>query len=482
MQITPVILVGGSGTRLWPLSRKSYPKQFVPLTGTETLFQASAKRLSGGDGEISFAAPVTMTNSDFRFIVTEQLAEAGIDPGAILIEPEGRNTGPAVLAAALHLAATDPDTVMLVAPSDHVIPDAATFHAAVKQGLKAVEQGRLVTFGITPDRPETGYGYLELASLPDGSGTAVPLASFVEKPDAARAADLLAAGTYLWNAGIFLFRAADIVDAFRAHAPALMDPVAAAVSGAQSDLGFLRLAPGAWAEADDISIDYAVMEKAANLSVVPYSGGWSDLGGWDAVWREMGPDDAGVVTSGAVSAIDCRNSLLRSDSERLEVVGIGLDNIMAVAMNDAVLVADMSRAQDVKKAVEVLKAKGSSQATHFPKDHRPWGWFESLVVGGRFQVKRIMVHPGAALSLQSHFHRSEHWIVVEGTAKVTVDDEVKLVTENQSVYIPLGAVHRMENPGRVPMVLIEVQTGSYVGEDDIVRYEDIYARGQGEKG
>jgi mannose-1-phosphate guanylyltransferase/mannose-6-phosphate isomerase len=482
LQITPVILVGGSGTRLWPLSRRSYPKQFVPLTGPETLFQASAKRLSGGDGEISFAAPVTMTNSDFRFIVTEQLSEAGIDPGAILIEPEGRNTGPAVLAAALHLAATDPDTVMLVAPSDHVIPDAATFHAAVKQGMKAVEQGRLVTFGITPDRPETGYGYLELAAAPDGSGTAVPLASFVEKPDAARAAELLAAGTYLWNAGIFLFRAADIIAAFRAHAPALMDPVAAAVSGAQTDLGFLRLAPAAWAEADDISIDYAVMEKAANLSVVPYSGGWSDLGGWDAVWREMGPDAEGVVTSGAASAIDCRNSLLRSDSERLEVVGIGLDNIMAVAMNDAVLVADMSRAQDVKKAVEVLKAKGSSQATHFPKDHRPWGWFESLVVGGRFQVKRILVHPGAALSLQSHFHRSEHWIVVEGTAKVTVDDEVKLVTENQSVYIPLGAVHRMENPGRVPMVLIEVQTGSYVGEDDIVRYEDIYARGQGEKG
>ena len=482
LPITPVLLVGGSGTRLWPLSRKSYPKQFAPLIGEETLFQASAKRLSGGMGDVTFSAPVTMTNSDFRFIVTEQLSGAGIDPGAILIEPEGRNTAPAVLAAALWVAATDPERVMLVAPSDHVIPDTPAFHAAVAEGLKAVEQGRLVTFGITPDRPETGYGYLELTAAPDGSGRAIPLASFVEKPDLPRAQEMVGAGTFLWNAGIFLFRAKDILAAFETHAPELTGPVGRAVAEAQSDLGFLRLAPGPWAEAKDISIDYAVMEKAANLSVVPFAGAWSDLGGWDAVWRESGPDGQGVVTSGAASAIDCRDTLLRSDSDRLEVVGIGLENTMVVAMNDAVLVADMSRAQDVKKAVEVLKAKGVSQATHFPKDHRPWGWFESLVVGSRFQVKRIMVHPGAALSLQSHFHRSEHWIVVEGTAKVTVDGEVRLVSENESVYIPLGAVHRMENPGKLPMVLIEVQTGSYVGEDDIVRYEDVYARGQGERG
>lgn len=482
LQITPVLLVGGSGTRLWPLSRKSYPKQFAKLIGHETLFQASAKRLSGATAAFDFSAPVTMTNSDFRFIVTEQLAEAGIDPGAILIEPEGRNTAPAVLAAALYIAAKDPEAVMLVAPSDHVIPDSDAFHSALEQGLKAVEQGQLVTFGIAPDRPETGYGYLELSTIPDGTGAAMPLASFVEKPETTTAEKMLAAGSYLWNAGIFLFRAKDILAAFETHAAGLIGPVGQAVAEAQTDLGFLRLAPAPWAQSDDISIDYAVMEKAANLSVVPFSGAWSDLGGWDAVWRESNPDADGVVTAGAASAIDCRDTLLRSDSERLEVVGIGLENIMAVAMNDAVLVADMSRAQDVKKAVEVLKAKGSSQATHFPKDHRPWGWFESLVVGSRFQVKRILVHPGASLSLQSHFHRSEHWIVVEGTARVTVDDEVKLVTENESVYIPLGAVHRMENPGKVPMVLIEVQTGSYVGEDDIVRYEDMYARGQGEKG
>ncbi|AVW93585.1 mannose-1-phosphate guanylyltransferase/mannose-6-phosphate isomerase [Celeribacter baekdonensis] len=480
--ITPVILCGGSGTRLWPLSRKSYPKQFVPLVGEETLFQASAKRLSGSDGAVQFSQPVVLTGSDFRFIVTEQLAEIGIDPGAILIEPEGRNTGPAVLAAALYLASKNPDAVMLVAPSDHVVPDAAAFHAAVAKGLDALSEGKLVTFGITPDRAETGYGYLELTAKPDSSGTAIDLKTFVEKPSAARAEEMLAAGTYLWNAGIFLFKAADIIAAFQQYAPDLMRPVSAAVDAAEADLGFLRLAPEPWGAADDISIDYAVMERADNLAVVPFNGGWSDLGGWDAVWREAEPDAAGVVTSGEATAIDCVNTLLRSDSERLEVVGIGLENVIAIAMNDAVLIADMSRAQDVKTAVAALKAKQAPQATHFPKDHRPWGWFESLVVGNRFQVKRIHVHPGAALSLQSHFHRSEHWIVVEGTARVTVDDEVRLVTENQSVYIPLGAVHRMENPGKVPMVLIEVQTGSYVGEDDIIRYEDVYARGQGAKG
>ncbi|MEM7176214.1 MAG: mannose-1-phosphate guanylyltransferase/mannose-6-phosphate isomerase [Pseudomonadota bacterium] len=469
-----VILCGGSGTRLWPLSRKSYPKQFVPLVGDKTLFQACAERLSGGD--LEFAAPLVLTASDFRFIVAEQLTGIGIDPGAILIEPEGRNTAPAILAGALHLAANDPEAIMLVAPSDHVVPDTAAFHAAIEKGLEAVADGKLVTFGIKPGHAETAYGYLELPSQPDGSGDAIDLVQFVEKPDGPRAAEMLAAGNFLWNAGIFLFRATDIIAAFKAHAPDLITPVEAALSGARSDLGFLRLAPDAWARAKDISIDYAVMEKAENLAVVPFDGGWSDLGGWDAVWREAGPDEAGVVAGEGATAIECNNTLLRADSDNLEIVGIGLNNIMAVAMNDAVLVADMSRAQDVKQAVAALKAKSAPQAVQFPKDHRPWGWFESLVVGGRFQVKRICVHPGAALSLQSHFHRSEHWIVVEGTAKVTVDDEVKLVTENESVYIPLGAVHRMENPGKVPMVLIEVQTGSYVGEDDIVRYEDVYAR------
>ncbi len=473
VMITPILLCGGSGTRLWPLSRKSYPKQFSPLIGDQSLFQASAQRLAG-DG---FAAPLILTNADFRFIVTEQLAEAGIDAQAILIEPAARDTAPAILAAALWLEKTDPEALMLVAPSDHVVPDAPAFRAAVQAGAGAAREGQLVTFGIKPDHSETGYGYLQLAEDP-GDFTARPLAlrRFVEKPDAARAQEMLDAGTYLWNAGIFLFSVATIIAAFRAHAPALIAPVQAAVDQARPDLGFLRLAPEPWNEADGISIDYAVMEHADNLSVVPFAAGWSDLGGWDAVWRESPRDGRGVATSGAATALDCDDTLLRSEDDGLEIVGIGLNNIVAVAMPDAVLVADATRAQDVKQAVAELKKKHAKQAEAFPKDHRPWGWFESLVIGNRFQVKRIVVHPGAALSLQSHHHRSEHWIVVEGTARVTVDDEVKLVSENQSVYIPLGARHRMENPGKMAMVLIEVQTGSYLGEDDIIRYEDVYAR------
>lgn len=468
--ITPILLCGGSGTRLWPLSRKSYPKQFVPLVGDQTLFQASAERLSGE----GYDKPLVLTNSDFRFIVTEQLAEVGIDPSAVLIEPEGRNTAPAILAAALYLEQTSPDALMLIAPSDHVIPDPDAFRNAVDKGTEAARSGQIVTFGITPTHGETGYGYLELSEEP--SDCALALKRFVEKPDAACAEEMVASGMYLWNAGIFLFSVRTIIDAFRALAPDLMTSVGQAVTEAKNDLGFLRLAPEPWSEAEDISIDYAIMERSTGLAVVPFSAGWSDLGGWDAVWRESGQDDRGVVTSGAATAIDCDNTLLRSEDDRVELVGLGLKNIITVAMPDAVLVADASRAQDVKQAVAALKAKSAKQATMLPKDHRPWGWFESLVVGNRFQVKRIHVHPGAALSLQSHHHRSEHWIVVEGTAKVTVDEEVKLVSENQSVYIPLGAVHRMENPGKVPMVLIEVQTGSYLGENDIVRYEDIYAR------
>jgi mannose-1-phosphate guanylyltransferase / mannose-6-phosphate isomerase len=476
--IYPTILCGGSGTRLWPLSRKMYPKQFVPLVGNKTLFQSSAERLTGP----KFARPIVLTNSDFRFIVTEQLSQIGIETGPILIEPEARNTGPAVLAAAMYMLSQDSDAILLVAPSDHVIPDFAAFHEAVERGLESVQQGKLVTFGIYPDRAETGYGYLELANAPNGSGLAQPLTRFVEKPDEVNAKKMIDAGNYLWNAGIFLFRAADMVAAFEAYAPDVVLPVRASVAEATSDLGFLRLAAAPWVNTPDISLDYAVMERASNLVVIPFEGGWSDLGGWDAVWSEGKRDESGVSLSGAASAIDCTDSLLRSDSEGVELVGIGLKNVIAIAMNDAVLVADMSRAQDVKKAVEILKLKGAKQATQFPKDHRPWGWFETLALSNRFQVKRITVHPGAALSLQSHHHRSEHWVVVEGTAKVTVGETVSLITENQSVYIPLGAIHRMENPGKVPMVLIEVQTGSYLGEDDIVRYEDIYSRGQGAKG
>ena len=476
--IFPVILCGGSGTRLWPLSRKSFPKQFSALMGDESLFQASASRLVGAD----FAPPIVMTNADFRFVVTQQLEDIGLKPSAVLIEPAARNTAPAILAAALWAQNLDPEAMILVAPSDHAIADSAAFQAAVLRGMDAAQDGNIVTFGITPTRPETGYGYLELGAQPDMAGGPIELRRFVEKPNQALAQDMLKAGTYLWNAGIFLARARDMIAAFAAHAPQMLPYVRQAVDQANPDFGFLRLAEGPWQQAADISIDFAVMEKAKNLVVVPYQGAWSDLGGWDAIWQNSPADARGVVTQGDASAIDCDNTLLRADSGGVALVGIGLTDMIAVAMNDAVLVAPMSRAQDVKLAVSALKAKNAIQAEQFPKDHRPWGWFESLAMGPRFQVKRIYVHPKAALSLQSHHHRAEHWIVVQGTAEVTIGDNVQLISENQSVYIPLGTKHRLANPGKLGLVLIEVQTGAYLGEDDIIRYEDVYARGQGAKG
>ncbi|RUS64844.1 mannose-1-phosphate guanylyltransferase/mannose-6-phosphate isomerase [Pseudorhodobacter sp. E13] len=477
--ITPILLCGGSGTRLWPLSRKSYPKQFARLLGEESLFQASARRLSGA----GFAAPLVLTGNDFRFIVSEQLAAAEIAASCLLIEPEGRNTAPAVLAAALVLAKTDPEALMLVAPSDHVIPDTDRFRTTVRAAMARAQAGDLVTFGITPSHPETGYGYLELAPDADAMAT-VPqsLARFVEKPDRKRAQQMLDAGNFLWNAGIFLFTAKALIAAFEAHAPEILEAVGKSVAGAAQDLSFTRLDPDTWGDVPNISIDYAIMEKASNLAVMPFTAAWSDLGGWDAVWAHSQPDAGGTVCFGGATAIRCSNTLLRSESDRVQLVGIGLDDIIAIAMPDAVLVAHKSKAQDVKEAVSALKAKGAAQAEDFPTDHRPWGWFESLAIGPRFQVKRIVVKPGGVLSLQSHHHRAEHWIVVEGTAKVTIDGVERLVTENQSVYVPLASVHRMENPGKVPMVLIEVQTGSYLGEDDIIRYEDVYARGQGKRG
>ena len=474
-KVHPVLLAGGVGTRLWPLSRKSYPKQFSNLIGDKTLFQSSAQRLTSSE-TLEFAPHITLTNSDFRFIIDEQLREVGIVPGPILIEPEARNTAPAILAASIFAHSRDERAVLLVAPSDHVIPVKDDFHEAIKVGLAHVQKQKMVTFGIKPTHPETGYGYLELSIDPlDEYGTS-DLKNFIEKPNLLKAKQMLEARHFLWNAGIFLFRAQDMIDAFRTYAPETLDLVAQAVEEASSDLGFLRLTAGPWSKLANISIDYAIMEKAQNLVAVPYASKWSDLGGWDAVWSEGNPDISGNVTSETAHAIDCSNSLLRSESTSQQVVGIGLNDIMVVTMPDAVLVARKDHAQDVKKAVELLKAEHIAQAEIFPKDHRPWGWFENLALGERFQVKRICVKPGGSLSLQSHKHRSEHWIVVEGTAKVTIDDEVKLVSEGQSVYVPLGAVHRMENPEKLPMLLIEVQIGSYLGEDDIIRYADTYNR------
>lgn len=470
--IYPTILCGGSGTRLWPLSRKSYPKQFAPLLGDLSLFQSTAMRAQGGE----YAPPIIVTNSDFRFIATQQLAEIGTSPSAVLIEPDGRNTAPAILSATLFAAQTQPDAMMLVMPSDHLIPDTAAFRRAVARGIAAAQSGQIVTFGVAPTHPETGYGYLKLGQTSNGTQDVHPLAGFVEKPPLAAAQDMLASGGYLWNAGIFLFRADVILAAFAQLAPQVLAPVQRAFAAARSDLGFLRMDPAAWAVVPDISIDYALMEQCTSLSAVTFDGHWSDLGGWESVWADGEADAQGVVQSGAVLAIDCADSLLRADHAGVELVGIGLNNIIAIAMSDAVLVADKSRAQDVKLAVGALRNKGVRQADAFPKDHRPWGWFESLVIGDGFQVKRIHVEPGASLSLQSHNHRAEHWVVVMGTAEVTIGDTVQHVGENQSVYIPLGVKHRLRNTTERAVVVIEVQTGAYLGDDDIIRFDDAYAR------
>ncbi len=470
--VYPVIMCGGSGKRLWPLSRKSYPKQFVAIVDGNSLFQTTLGRFSGA----GYADPMLLTNNDFRFIVAEQAHQMGVKNARIIIEPEGRNTAPAIMAAAEIIAQNDPDGIMLVLPSDHVNHDDAAFLDAVKVAVEAAKTGATVTFGVQPTRPETGYGYIELHEKPeDSEPKALPFKRFVEKPDEETAQQMIDSGKFFWNSGTFCFSVKTVLDAFAKFAPEIESVVKTAVAEGQSDLDFFRLS-GAYSTAPDISVDYAIMENLDNGMVVPIQTGWNDLGSWRTVWQESHPDGNGVAKSDGAVAIDCENTLLRSDSKDISIVGIGLKNVVAVAMNDAVLVADMDRAQEVKEAVAQLKAQGAKQAEEFPRCYRPWGWYETLSLGGRFQVKRIMVKPGQKLSLQSHVHRSEHWVVVTGSATVTVDDEVKLLSENQSVYIPLGAVHRLENPGKVELHLIEVQSGPYLGEDDIIRYEDIYAR------
>ena len=468
--INPVLLCGGSGTRLWPLSRKHYPKQFSVTWGDHTLFQQSALRTSG----LGYAAPTIVTAEDYRFVASEQLREIELPTGTLLVEPSSKNTAPAILAAGLRIMQNDANALLLVAPTDHLIPDDQLFRQTIEQAIAPAQAGKLVTFGIKPTRAETGYGYLKLGKE-DANGV-MELDAFVEKPKANDASAMLASGDYLWNAGIFMFSAAALVSAFEKHQPQMLLDVKGALKNAKNDLDFCRLDKDDWARLESVSIDYAIMEQVDNLSVVPFAGAWSDLGDWQAIHRELPSDENGMVQTGPATAINCQNSMLRAESDTQQVVGIGLENILVVAMPDAVLVADTSRAQDVKQAVTLLKEKGVKQSEAFSRDNRPWGWYETLALSERFQVKRIVVKPGGCLSLQSHFHRSEHWIVVSGTAKVTIGEEVKLVTENESVYIPLGETHRMENPGKLPMVLIEVQTGTYLGEDDIVRYEDVYSR------
>ena len=468
--IRPVILCGGAGSRLWPLSRKTYPKQFARLIGDESLLQNCVRRFH----DEGFLAPFVVTGEPFRFMVAKQLAEAGLSAEKLVVEPFPKDTAPAVIAGTRIAHAMDPDALILVAPSDHLIPDTSAFCERVRQSVPAALNGQIVTFGVKPLRPETGYGYLLAGKSEKACNGTIPVDQFLEKPDIATAQALVEGGGALWNTGIYLFRASVLIDLVYKLSPDLLRCVSESVANARESQETMLLGSSAWNAISGRSIDYEVMERAINLSVMPFEGAWTDLGDWNAVWRETQND--GIAQSGRATALDCANTLLRSEVEGQAIVGIGLEDIVAVAMPDAVLVSHKSRAQDVKVAVQQLKAANIPQAENYPKDHRPWGWFESLTQGDRFQVKRIRVHPGGCLSLQSHNHRAEHWIVVEGTARVTIEQASRLVSENQSIYVPLGAKHRLENPGKVPLTLIEVQTGAYLGEDDIMRHDDIYAR------
>jgi mannose-1-phosphate guanylyltransferase/mannose-6-phosphate isomerase len=471
MPLHPVILSGGSGTRLWPLSRAALPKQLLPLAGERTMLQETVQRLSGIAG---IGAPLVVCNNDHRFLIAEQMREIGVEPLGIFLEPVGRNTAPAAAVAALTLLKRDPAAVMLLLPADHLIDDVPAFHAAVAEGTKAVAAGCLVTFGIVPDSPHTGYGYIQRGAAMAGTA-ANQVARFVEKPNAATARSFLASGDYFWNSGMFLFSARQFLDELEKFRPDIPAACRRALEGGEHDLDFCRLDKAAFAGCPSDSIDYAVMERTAHAAVVPASMGWNDIGAWSALWDVGGKDEHGNVVRGDVYLDGVEDSYVRAESRM--VAAIGVSDLLVVETADAILVADKSRAQDVKKVVDYLKAQGRSEHEFHTRVFRPWGWYEGIDMGDRFQVKRIMVKPGQKLSLQMHHHRAEHWVVVSGTARVTRGDQVELLTEDQSTYIPLGTTHRLENPGKVPLHLIEVQSGSYLGEDDIVRFEDDYKRG-----
>ncbi|AYA89423.1 MULTISPECIES: mannose-1-phosphate guanylyltransferase/mannose-6-phosphate isomerase [Stenotrophomonas] len=463
--IQPVILSGGSGTRLWPLSREAYPKQFLPLAGELTMLQATWKRVA----PIAARGPLVIANEEHRFVAAEQLQQVGAEPAAIILEPIGRNTAPAIAVAALEATRDGADALLLVLPSDHVITDEAAFRAAVQAAAGAAEAGKLVTFGIVPTGPETGYGYIKAA---DGQGLRA-VERFVEKPDLDTATGYVSSGQYYWNSGMFLFKASRYLQELERFQPAMLAGSRQAWQQARRDADFTRLDKDAFTAVPSDSIDYAVMEKTADAVVIPLNAGWNDVGSWTALRDVSQQDGDGNAHQGDVIAIDCRNTY--AYGQRL-VAMVGLDDVIVVETDDAVLVGKADRMQEVKTVVAQLKAEGRSEATWHRKVYRPWGAYDSIDNGERFQVKRITVKPGGTLSLQMHHHRAEHWIVVSGTAEVTRGDEVILLSENQSTYIPLGVTHRLRNPGKLPLELIEVQSGSYLGEDDIVRFEDTYGR------
>jgi mannose-1-phosphate guanylyltransferase/mannose-6-phosphate isomerase len=483
IQVTPVILCGGSGTRLWPLSRTGFPKQFLCLTGNESLFQQAAQRLAGlGQDGIQVAAPFIVSGEDHRFLASEQLREVGIPLGVALLEPTGRNTAPALTLAALAATENGQDPVLVVTPADQTIADAPAFTAAVQQAIAQAAEGNIVILGVTPDKPETGYGYIR--TEPSPSGSEPPLANvckvqaFVEKPNLETAQKYLQQGGYFWNAGMFVLRASVWLQALKTFRPDIAQACQAAWAAKKQDALFIRPGKEEFAAIPSESVDYAVMEhcpgSAFPIQMVPLDAGWSDLGAWDAVWNVLPKDAQGNAHTGDVLATDSHNTLVHASSRLVSLVGVS--DLVVIETADAVLVADKSRSQDVKHIVTALSQQKREEQTLHRKVHRPWGWYDSIYEGGRFKVKLIQVKPKASLSLQKHHHRAEHWIVVTGTAEITNGDKVLTLTENQSTYIPLGAVHRLVNPGSIPLEIIEVQSGSYLGEDDIVRFEDTYGR------
>nr|WP_132012024.1 mannose-1-phosphate guanylyltransferase/mannose-6-phosphate isomerase [Acetobacter aceti] len=468
--VIPVILSGGSGTRLWPMSRASFPKQLWPLLSAQSLLQETALRARG----ISLSAPVIVCNEAHRFLIAEQLREAGIESPKILLEPVGRNSAPAIAAAALLVAQTDPQAVLWLMAADAAITKPEALNTAMQNAIAGAEQGLVVTFGMKPTRPETGYGYIEVGQTISGLEGISTVKAFREKPDEEQAEFFLKSGDYLWNSGMFVFRADTLLREMEEHAPEVMTAVRAAYEARKGDLFFERLGIEEFKTAPDISIDYAIAERSSNVAVVPADLGWSDVGSWDALWDISPKDTAGNVAVGDVLIEDSKNSYVRSEKYLTAVAGV--DDLVVVTTDDAVLVTHRDRAQDVKKIVDRLKKAKRPEAASHNRCYRPWGFYESLIQNDRFQVKRIVVQPGEKLSLQKHFHRAEHWIVVGGVALVTRDEDKVLVRENESIYLPQGCIHRMENPGKIPLTLIEVQTGAYLGEDDIVRLEDTYNR------